>query len=253
MHSIMVPQTPDETGPLQFTWYHREELQVAVVLVALVLFFSRSTILTVLLLSAIIVAISGLYLARVGSRVFHRLERLRSLLLQYHEFKLTLGRESLHRSRVAMAIIAAAVITTLAFHRLSLAQLDPHYATPTDVYWMLFLAWYAIVCTVIAAYLLWIWGRVWDAPQIQSPILDGLVASLFFYHGLSRNHRIVTFVAGFLLGGVPSYFGIRLQDHDPLGYQKAVGLIIPVVALTLGGAFYAMRCIQTTDGPPVSH
>ncbi len=220
---------------------------MGLVLIALVIFFARSTFLSIVLPTGVFLAIGGLYLARVGSRVLHRLESLRSIVFQYHQFKLTLGRESLQRSRVAMAILATAVIGLLALHRMSLAEMDPYFATPTDLYWMLFLWWYTLVCAVIAIYLLWIWGRVWNTPQVHSPFLDGLVASLFFYHGLSRSHRIVTFVAAFLLGGVPSYFGIRLGPDDPYGPQKAVALIIPVIALTLGGAYYAMRCLESGD------
>ncbi len=244
---MTLPQIPDDTAPFRFKWYHREELQVVLVLIALVIFFSRSTLLTILLPTAVFVSVGALYLARVGSRVLHRLESLRSLVIQYHQFKLTLGRESLHRSRVAMAILATAVIGLLALHRMSLAEMDPYFATPTDLYWMLFLWFYTFVCAVISVYLLWIWGRIWKAPQAHVPFLDGLVASLFFYHGLSRNHRIVTFVAAFLLGGVPSYFGIRLSPDDPYGSQEAVALIVPVILLNVGGAFYAMRCLQSGD------
>jgi len=244
---MTTPQKSEETAPFVFTWYHREELQVLLVLIALVAFFSRSLLLTALLLVLVVGATGGLYLARVGGRYLHRLESLRFLVVQYHAFKLYLGRESLHRSRVAMAILAAVVIGILAVHRVLLAKGNPYYATPTDLYWMLFLFWYFLVCSAIALYLLWIWGRVWKTPQMRFPFLDGLVASLFFYHGLSRNHRIVTSIAAFLLGGVPSYFGIRLLADDPLGYQKAIGLIIPVIALTLGGAYYAMRCTEFRD------
>jgi len=78
------------------------------------------------------------------------------------------------------------------------------------------------------------------------PFLDGLVASLFFYHGLSKKNRIVTFIAGFILGGLPSYFAIRLTPETPYGYEIACGLIVPLIGFVLGGAFYAMRHVKNS-------
>jgi hypothetical protein len=234
------PETPG-TPRFTFSWYHREEIQVLVVFLVLIIFFSRSLHVTLFLLGVITVSLGGLYAVRFLSILLHRQELFRNLIIQYHQFRLALGRESVHRSRVAMALLSALVIGVLGAHRITLATQTAYYASPTDVYWILFLCWYFVVCSVIAGYVLWIWGRVWENPQVQTPLLDGLVASFFFYHGLSREHRMVTFIAGFLLGGAPSFVATRISPDDPNGYRIACALIVPVMALTVGGAYYAMR------------
>jgi hypothetical protein len=71
--------------------------------------------------------------------------------------------------------------------------------------------------------------------------MDGMVASLFFFHGLNKKERIVTYIATFFLGGVPSFFALRLSTDTPFHYTIACLLIIPVALLTLGGAYYTKR------------
>ena len=244
MTTPIIPPAPDGISRFAFTWYHREEIQVLVVFLVLIGFFSRSIAVSVFLLGVVFIALGGLYAMRLLTSALHRQELFRNVILQYHQFRLQLGRESLQRSRVAMATLSSLVVGVLAAHRITLALRDPYYASPSDIYWILVLSWYFVVCSVITLYLLWIWGRTWEIPQMRSPLMDGLVASFFFYHGLSRRNRIVTFVAGFLLGGVPSFFATRLRPETTDGHQIAVLLIIPVVALSLGGAYYAMRCVN---------
>jgi hypothetical protein len=143
-----------------------------------------------------------------------------------------------------MAFMSTLVIGILAAHRITLATQSSVYATPSNLYWILFLCWYFSVWAVITGYCLWIWARVWEIPELHNSFMDGLVASLFFYHGLSKHHRIVTFAMGFLLGGVPSFFGAKLSIDTPYGYWIAPFLILPVIALSLGGAYYAMKILD---------
>jgi hypothetical protein len=126
-------------------------------------------------------------------------------------------------------------------------MLDPEYKTPTDIYWILFLGWYGLICTVTAMYLIWLWNTWSQNESKHVPILDGLVASLFFYRGLSRKNRIVTFIATFWLGGLPSYVAIRLTPETPYGYWIACGLIVPVIGLFLGGAYYTMLHLENSS------
>jgi hypothetical protein len=242
--SSRIPQPASTAGSkFTLTWYHWEEIQVFVVFLVLILFFSRSTLITVFLLGTTIAAVGGLYCVRLFSVILHRQELFRNVLLQYHEFRLFLGRESVHRSRVAMAFLSMLVLGVLASHRITLATQSPYYATPSDLYWILFLCWYFLVWSVSAGYCLWIWARAWEIPELHNSFMDGLVASNFFYHGFSRHNRIVTFVMGFLLGGVPSFFCSQLTVETPYGYWIASFLITPVVALSLGGAYYAMKLL----------
>jgi hypothetical protein len=77
--------------------------------------------------------------------------------------------------------------------------------------------------------------------RLQSPFFEGLVASLFFYHGLPTKRRVITFTAGFVVGGLPTYLATRLDPYDATAYALAGVLVLPVVILTLGGAWYATR------------
>ena len=229
-----------------FTWYHREELQVLFILVGLIVFFSRSFWITVPLSIFTILIMLLLYTARIVENFFARRKMFTSLVAQYRQLKDVLHGRAVERSRILMAVLAFVVVLVLCLHRIDLARLDNTYATPTDLYWILFLGWYSIVCIIIAAYLSWLWLSWMHDPSTRIPFLDGLVASLFFYHGLSRKNRIVTFIASFLLGGVPSYYALRLQPDTPNGHKIACMLVIPVVLLTLGGAFYAMMHLNVS-------
>ncbi len=247
----MTAQSPTEQqGKTKFTltWYHREEIQVLAVFVVLIAFFSRSILVTSFLSAVVLLAFGSLYGARIFTTVLHHQEFLRDFIFQYHEFKLFLGRESVHRSRVAMAVMSVLVIGVLGAHRITLASQYASYSTPEDLYWILFLGWYFLVCSVIAIYCIWIWGRIWQNPELRIPILDGLVASFFFYHGLSKKNRVVTFAMGFFLGGVPTFFATRINPLDPNGYLIALLLLIPVMGLSLGGALYARQFLGSKSG-----
>jgi hypothetical protein len=225
---------------LPFTWYHREEFQVLLILVGLIIFFARSYWVLMTLALFVIVVLVLLYLMRIAERYFSKRKIFPSLVQRYQDLKTALHGRSVERSRIAMALLSAWTVGVLCLHRIQLAQISPTDRTPTDIYWILFLGWYCIVCTVIALYLMWLWNTWSQKESRHIPFFDGLVASLFFYHGLSRKNRIVTFIAAFLLGGIPSYIAIRLSPETPHGYEIACGLIVPVIGLILGGAFYAM-------------
>jgi cytochrome c biogenesis protein CcdA len=93
---------------------------------------------------------------------------------------------------------------------------------------------------------MWLWNT-WSQNESKHVLFfDGLVASLFFYHGLSQKHRIVTFVASFVLGGLPSYFAIQLTPETQYGHEIACGLIAPLIGLVIGGAYYTMRHLKNS-------
>lgn len=141
-----------------------------------------------------------------------------------------------------MTMLSCVVLGILCIHRLSLALSNTTAESPTDIYWILFLAWYWVVWTFMLGYFVFRWRRARkQSDETRDPFLEGLVASMFFYHGLPTKQRIITFTAGFLLGGAPTYFATRLEPGTPLSYVTACALVIPVMVLTLGGAWCATR------------
>ncbi len=226
---------------LPFTWYHREEFQVLLILVGLIIFFARSYWVLMTLALFVIVVLALLYFMRILEQYFTKRKLFPSVVQRYQDLKTALHGHSVERSRIAMALLAAWILGVLCLHRIQLAQISPTDRTPTDIYWILFLGWYCITCTIIALYLMWLWNTWSQKESKHIPFFDGLVASFFFYHGLSRKNRIVTFIAAFMLGGIPSYIAIRLTPEMPHGYEIACGLIVPVIGLILGGAYYTMR------------
>ena len=239
-------KSDQEQKPFFFTWYHREEFQVLVILVGLIVFFSRSLWVLGTLVASVVIIWLLLYFARILEVYLAEKELFPSIVQRYQDLKSALHGHSLERSRIAMALLSAWVLGVLCLRRIHLSELSVADRTPTDIYWILFLGWYCIVCTVVALYLMWLWN-IWSQHESKHmPIFDGLVASLFFYHGLSRRHRIVTFIAAFFLGGLPSYFALRLKPDTPHGYEIAFALIVPLVGLVLGGAYYAMWHLQNT-------
>ncbi|RPI04051.1 MAG: hypothetical protein EHM64_11175 [Ignavibacteriae bacterium] len=227
-----------------FEWYHREEIQVLVILVGLIVFFARSLWVLGTLAALVICVLIALYVIRMLEIYLKKQVWCPRIVQRYHNLKTALHGHSVERSRIAMALLAAWVVGVLFLHRIHLAQLNPADRTPTDIYWILFLGWYCIVCTITAMYLIWLWNTWSQNESKHVPFLDGLVASLFFYRGLSRKNRIVTFVAAFWLGGIPSYVAIRLTPETPYGYWIAGGLIIPLIGLFLGGAYYTMQHLE---------
>jgi hypothetical protein len=244
MNENPMTKSNDDHQTFSFSWYHREEIQVLVILVGLIVFFARS--LWVLgTLAALVVCIQCLlYFIRMLETYLAKHDRCPRLIQRYRNLKSALHGHSVERSRIAMALLGAWVVGVLCLHRIHLAELDSADRTPTDIYWILFLGWYCIVCTIIAMYLIWLWNTWSQNESKHVPFLDGLVASLFFYRGLSRKNRIVTFIAAFWLGGLPSYVAIRLTPETPYGYWIACGLIVPLIGLFLGGAYYTMHHLR---------
>ena len=230
-----------------FSWYHREEIQVLILLVGLIIFFARSYWVIGSLALFVIWMLGLLYFTRLLEGYLKKRGLCPLIVKRYQDLKSALHGHSLERSRIAMALLAAGVLGILCLNRIHLSELSVADRTPTDIYWILFLGWYCIVCTVIALYLMWLWN-IWSQNESKHlPIFDGLVASLFFYHGLSRRHRIVTFIAAFWLGGIPSYLALRLKPDTPHGYEIATALIIPLIGLVLGGAYYAMKHLKKNE------
>jgi hypothetical protein len=230
-----------------FEWYHREEIQVLVILVGLIVFFARSLWVLGTLAALVVCVLFVLYLIRVLDIYLTKRERCPRLVARYHNLKTALHGHAVERSRIAMALLSAWVVGVLFLHRIHLAQLTSADRTPTDMYWILFLGWYGFVCTVTAMYLIWLWNTWSQNESKHVPFLDALVASLFFYHGLSRKNRIVTFIAAFWLGGLPSYVAIRLTPETPYGYWTACGLIVPLIGFFLGGTFYTMHHLKKSS------
>jgi hypothetical protein len=234
-------QTHEDKKFFFFTWYHREEMQVLFILFGLIIFFARSFWVLITLAAFVIAVLGLLYFMRILEGYFKKQSFFPSLVQRYQDLKTALHGHSLERSRIAMALLSAWVLGVLCLHRIQLAQISPTDRTPTDMYWILFLGWYCIICTTIALYLMWLWNTWSQKESKHIPFFDGLVASLFFYHGLSRKNRIMTFIATFVMGGLPSYIAIRLTPETPNAYEIAFGLMVPLIGLILGGAYYAMR------------
>ena len=247
MNENPIMKSNDDQHSFSFEWYHREEFQVLVILVGLIVFFARSLWVLGTLAALVVCVLFLLYLIRVLEIYLMKHGRCSRLVQRYHNLKTALHGHSVERSRIAMALLAAWVVGVLFLHRIHLAMLDPDYKTPTDIYWILFLGWYCLICTVTAMYLIWLWNTWSQNESKHVPILDGLVASLFFYRGLSRKNRIVTFIAAFWLGGLPSYVAIRLTPETPYGYWIACGLLVPLIGLFLGGAYYTMVHLQNSS------
>jgi hypothetical protein len=230
-----------------FTWYHREEIQVLIILVGLIIFFARSYWVLGTLAIFVVGIIILMYLLRILEVYFTKRNLYLAVVNRYQNLKKALHGHSVMRSRIAMAFLSAWVLGVLFLHRINLAEMNPSDRTPTDIYWILFLGWYCVICTIIALYLMWLWNTWSQNESKHIPFFDGLVASLFFYHGLSRKHRIVTYIATFILGGLPSYVALRLKPDTPLGYEIACGLMGPLILLILGGAYYTMRHLQNSS------
>lgn len=238
-----------EEKSFSFTWYHREEIQVLLILVGLIIFFAGSLWILGTLAVFVIGVVILLYVLRILEGYLAKHEKCPLLVQRYKDLKTALHGHSLERSRIAMALLSAWVLGVLCLHRVNLAQVQPTDATPTDIYWILFLGWYCIICTIIAVYLIWLWNA-WSQNELKHiPFLDGLVASQFFYHGFTKKNRIVTYIATFFLGGFPSYAAMRLSSETPFGYEIACGLMVPLMGLVLGGAFYAMLQLRNSPRP----
>ncbi len=227
--------------PFRLSWYHRDELQIVGVFVALVLFFSRSTILSSVTLALVVSSVAFLYVFRFIRVII--LENthipIATTWLRHVETKLLFT--SPERSRIVMTALSCVILGILCVHRIALALSLSEFETPADIYWILFLAWYWVVWTFVLGYLLYRSIRNRGVVEPKSPFFEGLIASMFFYHGLPTKQRIITFTSGFILGGIPTYVATNLHPHDATAYTMAAVLVLPVIILTLGGAWYATR------------
>ncbi len=230
-----------------FQWYHREEWQVVAILIGLILFFARTIWISIGVSIAVLAVMLFLYTIRLLEIYCNNHGVSIGLIEQYKILKSALHKHSVERSRIAMALLASCVLLVLTLHRIDLALTNPFYATPSDVYWIFFLGWYTLLCTVSCSYLLWLWRNWVRKHTVQIPFLDGLVASMFFFHGLKTRERIITYIAAFFLGGLPSYFAVGLSTNIPYAYSIAMLLIIPVMLFTLGGAYYAMHYLKKAN------
>jgi len=123
------------------------------------------------------------------------------------------------------------------------------FATPLDLYWILFLGWYASVWAVISVFMTYKWKKAED--PVKHKFLEGLVGSMYFYHGLPTRSRMLTFAAGLLLGGLPTVYAVQIDPADPEGMTTAALLIIPVASLIIFGAWFASRWVGTTPSGEV--
>lgn len=233
----------------RFNWWHRDEVQVFVVYVIISWFFTRNEILEARLfvLCGLILLVPWLFRwlgrwRRTGNGPAV-IDGLLNGMLRY------LPPLAWDRSRLYFSFWSAAIVLILFAHRLELAMTVPEYAFPLDVYWTLFLGWYGLVWSTVTVYLVTKWkhGR---RPE-DHRFWEGLVGSMFFYHGLPPKSRLVTFAAGFFLGGVPTAFAITLDPTDPSAVRTAAFLVIPVAGLILFGAAYAARWVGTTESGEV--
>ncbi|HVN47710.1 MAG TPA: hypothetical protein VMU30_02695 [Bacteroidota bacterium] len=225
-----------------FTWYHREELQVLVLLGGLIVFFSRELWVLLSLAGFLIIALVGLYGMRILELWLSKHKKAPAFVESYRVMKQALHGHAVERSRIAMAVLACVVLGLLCIHRIDLANRFDSDATPTDLYWIFFLGWYFWMCFVCGGYLFWLWRNWAHQYTNRIPFLDGMIASLFFYHGLSPRNRRLTYIGTFFLGGAPSYIAYRLSPENPYGSLIAIALIVPVIILNLGGSYYAMYC-----------
>jgi hypothetical protein len=105
------------------------------------------------------------------------------------------------------------------------------------------------VWVAISVFLIVKWKR--NAKPTENVFWEGFVGSMFFYHGLPSKARLTTFVAAFLLGGVPTAIAHRIDARDPMGNICAVVLILPVICLIILGAWFASRWVGTTPSGEV--
>jgi hypothetical protein len=184
----------------RFSWYHRDELQIVGVVVLLVLFFSRSEALSVFTLALTILSVAALYVFPIVRRALLENTHIHFAAVWVRRVERWLVFTSSERSRIAMTVLCCFVLGILCIHRIALALTVSQFETPTDIYWILFLAWYWVVWTFVLGYLVFRAAKNNEnGDRVRSPFFEGLVASLFFYHGLPTKHRIITFTAGFCL------------------------------------------------------
>lgn len=239
-----------------FTWWHRDEVQVVFVYALVTIFFSRSWWLQATLLAASIFLLGSFWLVRIWKRVeqYEEGSSVNRLLLWMHSLVPPFPWE---RSRLILSISSTLIVGALFLHRWLLyvrdagepASKEGSFATPLDLYWILILGLYLVIWIVISVFLLYKWKR--NALPTEHAFWEGLVGSMFFFHGLPSKARVVTFGAAFLLGGVPTALATRIRPSDPSGHLWALILMIPVVVLIILGAWFAARWVGTTPSGEV--
>lgn len=107
-------QRPNQFSPsrgklFSFTWYHREELQVLILLVGLIIFFSRELWVLFSLAGFLLVSITGLYVVRILELWLSKHNKAQNFVEGYRTMKQALHGHSVERSRIAMAVLACVV------------------------------------------------------------------------------------------------------------------------------------------------
>ncbi|MEK6649615.1 MAG: hypothetical protein AABY75_01430 [Bacteroidota bacterium] len=233
----------------RFAWWHRDEVQVFTLWIIISWFFTRSDILQGRLLALSALALLAPWIVRELRR-WRRTDRAPAAVGKGLDALLRfLPPFAWDRSRLSCSFWSALIVGVLFAHRLELALTVPEYAAPVDVYGILFLGWYGLVWSTVTVYLVIKW-RHQTRPE-DHRFWEGLVGSMFFYHGLPTKNRLVTFAAGSLLGGVPTAFAVTLDPTNPSSLRTAALLILPVAGLILFGAAYASHWVGTTESGEV--
>ena len=228
-------------------WYHRDEMKTAAVFAVLILSLSRSSTLTagLFLFLAAAIAMHNVVRFMLARRKQSAMVDSSSLLLRMEKH---LPRFPWDRSRIVYATLSVVIFGALWLHRHMIWVEGGGGSTPTGRYWSIFLAWYSAVWIAVFGYLWYVWRterRVGRRPH--KLFWEGLLGSMFFYHGLPPKARVVTFAAACLLGGVPTFLATQISPDDADGIMKANFLLFPVAILTVGGAFYTMRWIEAFE------
>ena len=124
MNENPIMKSNNDERLFSFKWYHREEIQILVILVGLIVFFARSLWVLGTLAALVVCVLLALYLIRMLEIYLTKHKKCPRIVQRYHNLKTALHGHSVERSRIAMALLAAWVVGVLCLHRIHLAQLD---------------------------------------------------------------------------------------------------------------------------------